>query len=90
MSKIRIQQRGTPGISPVGAGRPVLVIEDQRAMSLLLKDIADLAVEYDECQVPVTISIGLAIAPDDDLETLVRRADDKLYCAKEAGRNRLL
>ena len=79
MTKIRSQQRATPGIPSASAGRPVLVIEDQRAMSLLLKDIADLPVEYQGCQVPVTICIGQAIALDDDL-----------YCAKEAGRNRLL
>lgn len=38
----------------------------------------------------VTISIGAALAsPEDTLETLLRRADEKLYQAKAAGRNKV-
>jgi diguanylate cyclase (GGDEF)-like protein len=37
----------------------------------------------------VTVSIGVASCPDDgkDFESLVRRADEALYAAKESGRN---
>ncbi|MGN5060816.1 tetratricopeptide repeat-containing diguanylate cyclase [Aeromonas caviae] len=40
---------------------------------------------------PVTISIGCASLPDDDqdLAALIQRADNALYRAKEAGRNRV-
>ncbi|SEL50938.1 diguanylate cyclase (GGDEF) domain-containing protein [Pseudoxanthomonas sp. GM95] len=40
---------------------------------------------------PVTVSIGLAFAPDDggDPESLVRHADRALYKAKSRGRNRV-
>jgi diguanylate cyclase (GGDEF)-like protein len=40
---------------------------------------------------PLTISIGAAALsyPDDTLETLVERADQALYSAKESGRNRV-
>ena len=40
---------------------------------------------------PVTISIGVACqqADDPDLAALTRRADEALYRAKEAGRNRV-
>jgi diguanylate cyclase (GGDEF)-like protein len=38
----------------------------------------------------VTVSIGLADrTPDDDVATLVQRADAAMYDAKEAGRNRV-
>lgn len=38
----------------------------------------------------ITISIGASIFPDDaqDYETLVKKADDALYCAKSKGGNR--
>jgi diguanylate cyclase (GGDEF)-like protein len=39
----------------------------------------------------VTVSIGVAQAEDsDDLESLLRRADQALYAAKQAGRNRVM
>ena len=42
----------------------------------------------DNKRVPVTISIGLAAREgEDDVDALIKRADDKLYAAKHAGRN---
>ena len=36
----------------------------------------------------VTVSIGITgFMPGDDIETVIARADDALYCAKNAGRN---
>ncbi len=42
--------------------------------------------------VPVTISIGVAVTGegDDTLDNLLKRADDALYTAKNAGRNRVI
>jgi len=38
----------------------------------------------------VTVSVGAALAnPDDTIETLLRRADEKLYQAKSSGRNKV-
>lgn len=38
----------------------------------------------------VTISIGVTlISPDDDIESLIKRADTLLYKSKESGRNRI-
>lgn len=40
---------------------------------------------------PVTVSIGLTLAePGDDVSTVLRRADEALYAAKAAGRNRVV
>jgi diguanylate cyclase (GGDEF)-like protein len=39
---------------------------------------------------PVTVSIGAAeLRPDDTRESWIKRADDALYAAKQAGRNRV-
>lgn len=43
---------------------------------------------YNELTLRTTVSIGFAqFQPDDDLDSLTRRADAALYSAKEAGRN---
>jgi len=50
---------------------------------------ADLAaIEYGDHGRPLTMSFGAAaLAPDEPLEELRRRADDALYRAKRGGRN---
>ncbi|WP_348753554.1 tetratricopeptide repeat-containing diguanylate cyclase [uncultured Aquincola sp.] len=40
---------------------------------------------------PITVSIGLSLAErEDDVSSLLRRADEALYAAKAAGRNRVV
>jgi len=50
-----------------------------------------MAVACEGQEIKVTISMGIAICPGhgDDPETLLARADEALYRAKEAGRNRV-
>jgi diguanylate cyclase (GGDEF)-like protein len=40
---------------------------------------------------PITISVGVAVAePGDTVDTLLQRADDALYEAKNGGRNKVV
>lgn len=57
----------------------------------LRKAVADEPIQRLEVTVNPTISIGLAMFPDDGAiaEALTRRADEALYRAKAAGRNRV-
>jgi len=45
----------------------------------------------DSGPVSVTLSVGVAVSTgcDDELEALIKRADQALYCAKQHGRNRV-
>ena len=43
-------------------------------------------------RLPITVSVGIAMTGDrqDTMETLLKRADEALYAAKKAGRNRVI
>jgi diguanylate cyclase (GGDEF)-like protein len=54
----------------------------------LRRAVADLVVPGHAGHVPLTVSVGVAeLKPDDDLASLLSRADEALYRAKQAGRN---
>ncbi|MCS3902594.1 diguanylate cyclase (GGDEF)-like protein [Methylohalomonas lacus] len=51
------------------------------------------SVSYDDIEIRVTSSFGVAVLgadPDETLETVLKRADTALYQAKAAGRNRVV
>ena len=55
--------------------------------------VASHAVELDDRALRTTVSIGLAVFPQDgtgDLRSLMRKADEALYRAKGAGRDRVV
>jgi diguanylate cyclase (GGDEF)-like protein/PAS domain S-box-containing protein len=53
--------------------------------------IADMRVAVGNSgEIRVTVSIGVAVPRNDDLNDLLRRADDALYEAKSKGRNRVI
>lgn len=56
----------------------------------LRKAVEDLDIEFDGNQIPVTISIGIALMPQagETLGDVLAAADERLYVAKQSGRNR--
>jgi diguanylate cyclase (GGDEF)-like protein len=56
----------------------------------LRKAVEALDIQYEGNRIPVTISIGIALQPNDGdgLDTLLAAADERLYMAKQTGRNR--
>ena len=66
--------------------------DDAQKISSMLLRIFDEPMALSACEIHLSISIGVAIFPDDgaDRETLVRRSDEALYEAKRAGRNRAM
>jgi diguanylate cyclase (GGDEF)-like protein/PAS domain S-box-containing protein len=62
----------------------------QRVAERLREQVEHSAMETPQGPVSVTISVGVAErAESDDLTTLLARADQALYAAKQAGRNRV-
>ena len=54
----------------------------------LRKEISELDVEYETNSARITVSAGISeLRQDDNMDTLVSRADNALYKAKENGRN---
>jgi diguanylate cyclase (GGDEF)-like protein/PAS domain S-box-containing protein len=56
------------------------------------KDLQETTITYHDVALKITISIGLATYPlaGQDYETLIQKADEALYAAKEQGRNRVV
>lgn len=55
----------------------------------LRKMIAKMPISINGEEIPITASLGVAVG-NFDLDTLLKHADDSLYKAKEAGRNRVV
>ena len=53
----------------------------------LRQTIADTPVSFGGMRIPYTVSIGLCTSPMDDLEDMIRMADQALYLSKNDGRN---
>ena len=57
-------------------------------MEHLRTAVASTRLPLEDAAIAVIVSIGVAEAADgDDITSLMKRADDALYAAKEAGRN---
>jgi len=70
-----------PGITP-----PFLANVSEK----LRKLVAQSTIPVNDAAIHVTISMGAAmVAPGDSLESLLKRADGRLYTSKQSGRNRV-
>ena len=53
------------------------------------KLVEDNGIEVEGKKIDITVSLGLSeLSENDDINTLIKRADTALYKAKETGRNR--
>ena len=91
-SKIRkvdtIARTGGEEFMAVVSGLSRVVDAEKVAVSLL--QVFELPIELSIGQVGVKVSVGVAVYPDDgvDTDTLRRLSDEALYMAKQSGRNR--
>lgn len=90
--------RGSDVICRYGGEEFVIVLPETAAETILERadrlrlEISQLHLAYEgELLEPVTVSVGVAMYPKDGQtpQDLLRRADQALYMAKEAGRNRV-
>lgn len=70
-----------------------ITIEDsQKRMTELLQQIRELSLDYHNISLgKITVSMGISIYPDHgvDQQTLIKKADEAMYQAKNAGRDQL-
>ncbi|MFI5953342.1 diguanylate cyclase [Cryptosporangium sp. NPDC051539] len=62
----------------------------ERVARRLHAAVGDAPVETDSGPLPVTVSVGVRCGPADDLGVLLGAADEALYSAKRAGRDRVV
>lgn len=95
-NRLRAALRETDTVARLGGDEFVLVLagldEETECPRTLARLLTTLARPYSVAGVTVTLSgsIGVTLFPDDDADadTLVRHADQAMYLAKQAGRNR--
>ncbi len=98
-SALRRSTRGSDVASRYGGEEFLLLLPEcpldaaLRKAEQMLGEIAKLEIRYDGQPLgPVTVSLGVAAFPDHAKESakLLRHADEALYLAKQAGRNRVV
>ena len=74
----------------------LLVFEDtdletaRRQLDELMDKIRGLDILYDDQHVKLTMTFGLVCEPEDDIHTLLKEVDAKLYIGKTNGRNQVV
>jgi diguanylate cyclase (GGDEF)-like protein len=87
--------RATDTVARIGGDEFIVLLPDLRipaeAESIAAKIVAAIAQPYsiDSEQAVITVSVGVVTYPDagDDIDTLMRRADEAMYAAKQKGKN---
>ena len=62
----------------------------ERLRAAVAKDSFNVKSSGEKLAVTVSVGVAAAIPGADDRDRLLKRADDALYCAKSAGRNRVV
>lgn len=65
-------------------------LDAHRKLEALRQAVADLEIVHNDHHFSVTISIGMADECDETLARMIKVADERLYEAKAAGRNRII
>lgn len=93
-ARIRAAVRNQDIVGRYGGEEFLAVLQDapmalaQEIAERVRRRVAETPIDVDGRAIPMTISLGVAtMSPDEDVSTLIERADDALYCAKRAGRN---
>ena len=69
-----------------GVTKKVLAVASEKCRVL----VASSTLPIEDSQIPLSISVGAAmVAPNDSPESLLMRADQRLYTSKQSGRNRV-
>ena len=95
-SKTRSSRYGRPRTSTApDAGSFAILLQASgdpwAAADRLRQAVSDEPVPSPAGPVPVTVSVGLTtVAPDDNVDGMLARADRCLYRAKQTGRNRVV
>jgi len=72
---------------------PEIEIDDVQSVGERIRThISELVIPFQSTFLSVTVSVGLAVPYEGDVtyESVIKRADDSLYAAKAAGRNRVI
>ena len=84
-------------VGRVGGEEFIAVIDKLENLSVIdlceniRKEIVDLSIKFQDHNIKVTMSGGLASSAEiDNLEDLINLADERLYKAKEGGRNQII
>ncbi len=93
---LKRNMRGKGYAARWGGEEFLLVFEDykkeQAVMVLqgIMEDVRNIRIEYKEEIVTVTMTFGVCEGTSEDLDVLLKEADDKLYYGKENGRNQIV
>lgn len=88
--------RGSDIVSRMGGEEFCIVASNMKPGSehtvfdKIRQNIEEANFEFDGIKIPVTISIGVCTAPHEKLSYAITAADENLYRAKQAGRNKVV
>ena len=91
---IKEKSRASDIVARFGGEESCLLVEHKEGECVsevfdrLLTHISEQVIEVGGSSIRVTVGVGVCSVLKDSLEVMINNADEKLYCAKQAGRNR--